>query len=115
MKKEDLKQIKEVVEEVVGKRITTAEARINKNTDNRISQAEIRINKNVDEKIEGLARITKNSFDKVDERFNRLEKNNKRDHHELRKDIEGIDRRLRAETESLDEHDLRLKILEKTI
>ena len=120
MEKEDLKQIGEIVEKVVDKRISQAEVRINKHT-----------NQKIDEKIDGLAIIVNKSFGKLEKRVDGLE--GRFDGLEGRFDgLEGrfdgleekvddnsmaldrIERQMRAESETLDKHDARLKILEKT-
>jgi hypothetical protein len=101
MKKEDLKQIKEVVDDS-----------INKNN--------IKIEKIIDKKNEKLARMVERSFrasdKKNDKRSGRLEKKvggleEKVDNNSMA--LKRIERKQNVETRTLDEHEKRLTILEK--
>ena len=106
MKKEDLKQIGGIVEKVVDKRVSQAETRINKHTDQKI-----------DKKIDGLARSVNNSFGKLEKRADDLEEkfdDIKETVDDNSMSLDRIERQMRTESETLDEHDTRLKVLEKT-
>ena len=116
MKKEDLKQIKEVIENVVDQRIITTENKIDKQFTVFEKKINTHTDRKIDEKIDGLARSVNNSFGKLETRVDGIE--NRFDDLEEKVDdnlmtLGRIERQMRAESETLDKHDVRLKVIEK--
>ena len=101
MKKKDLEQI----ESVIDKRITQSEMAIKGYVEKEIKT----VIRDADEKNEFLARLTNKGFNKINKKLDKLNEKVDDSNH----DVNGIERKQRAETKTLDNHEVRIKVLEK--